>query len=133
MFNATIATGMSAEEIASSCDSLTFCLSKGLGAPVGSMICGAREMIEEARRVRKIIGGGMRQAGVLAAAGIHVLEHNIDRLAEDHDNLKQIAEALKETSWAELPAEPETNILFFRTIGMTAEVVAAKMEDLVIS
>lgn len=116
MFNASVATGMAPEKIASYADTITFCLSKGLGAPVGSMLCGTKPVIEEARRVRKLLGGGMRQAGVLAAAGIYALKHNVERLAEDHIHAGMLATALAETTWAEVdPATIETNIVYFQT------------------
>ncbi len=121
LFNAAIASGVAAERLASLADTVTFCLSKGLGAPVGSLLCGSAEFIAEARRVRKLLGGGMRQVGVLAAAGIYALEHNIDRLAEDHEHARRIAGALAETRWAALdPNEITTNIIFFSTPGHPA-------------
>lgn len=88
LWNAHVATGISLERYASYFDAVTVCLSKGLGAPVGSLISGSREFIEKARRTRKLFGGGMRQVGILAAAGIYALEHNISRLAEDHANAR---------------------------------------------
>ena len=94
IFNAAVALGVEAREIAPYADSISFCLSKGLSAPVGSLLCGTTEFIGEARRWRKMVGGGMRQAGVLAAAGIVALETMIDRLAEDHANARYLAEQL---------------------------------------
>jgi len=94
IFNAAVALGCSAAEIAAPADSVMFCISKGLGAPAGSLLCGSGDFIAEARRVRKLLGGGMRQAGILAACGLHALEHNIDRLAEDHANARALGEAL---------------------------------------
>jgi threonine aldolase len=114
LFNAAIALGVSAVSLAAPVDSVMFCLSKGLSAPVGSILAGTDEFIKEARRTRKLLGGGMRQAGILAAAGIVALSEMIDRLAVDHANARLLAEGL-----AELPGiliEPEsvqTNILFF--------------------
>jgi len=93
LWNAHVATGIPLETYASYFDSVSVCLSKGLGAPVGSLVLGAGEFIDRARRTRKLFGGGMRQAGILAAAGIYALEHNIDRLAEDHANARYLAEA----------------------------------------
>src|SRR2546426_4972998 len=84
LFNAAVALRRPASDFAGHADSVTFCLSKGLGAPVGSVICGSRDLIARARRMRKMIGGGMRQAGVIAAAGIVALERMVDPLAEDH-------------------------------------------------
>jgi Threonine aldolase len=90
IFNAAVALGVPAAELVRSADSVTFCLSKGLCAPVGSVLCGSREMIDKARRLRKMLGGGMRQAGILAAAGIVALDHMIARLAEDHQRASRL-------------------------------------------
>lgn len=94
LMNAAIASQTPASQIVSSFDSVSLCLSKGLGAPAGSLLCGGEDFIANARRWRKMLGGGMRQAGVLAAAGLYALEHNIDRLAEDHASARQLAESL---------------------------------------
>ena len=91
LFNAAVAIGCEASAIARHCDSISICLSKGLGAPVGSVLVGNRDFINAARRWRKMVGGGMRQAGVIAAAGRHALQHNIARLAQDHQHAKQLA------------------------------------------
>jgi len=116
VFNASAASGADVREIAAETDTLTFCLSKGLGAPVGAMLCGSRAFITEARRVRKLLGGGMRQAGVLAAAGIYALENNVKRLPEDHENARTIARALAETKWAGIdPGSIPTNIVYVKT------------------
>lgn len=129
VFNAASAKGMTVKKISSFCDTVTFCLSKGLGAPVGSMLCGSKEFIDEARRVRKLLGGGMRQAGILAAAGIYALENNVERIQEDHVHAKVIANALADTKWAEIdPNTVETNILFFYTPRFPAEKVAAALK-----
>ncbi|MDI9370354.1 MAG: low-specificity L-threonine aldolase [Synergistaceae bacterium] len=96
IFNAAAAWGCEAREFASCADSIQFCLSKGLGAPVGSMLCGKSDFIDEARRWRKCLGGALRQSGVLAAAGLYALEHNIDRLKEDHENAALLARLLSE-------------------------------------
>lgn len=96
VFNAAVALGLHVRDLTRSADSVQFCLSKGLSAPVGSLLCGTREFIAEARRWRKMLGGGMRQAGVLAAAGIEALEHMVDRLADDHANARRLAEGLVE-------------------------------------
>ena len=112
LFNAVVATGTPADEYASHCDTLSFCLSKGLGCPVGSVLAGPREIMKEALRWRKILGGGMRQAGILAAAGLYALEHNVDRLAEDHANAKILAEALAAHPLVRLDTKHvETNII----------------------
>ena len=122
IFNAAIATGSTAAELAAPFDSVAFCLSKGLGAPVGSLVCGSREFIVDAHRARKTFGGGMRQAGILAAAGLHALEHNVARLAQDHAHARRLAEGIREVPGIELVAEPETNMVLFR-VGSAAEFV----------
>ncbi len=116
LFNTVVATGVSAAEFAACADSLTFCLSKGLGCPVGSVLCGSKEFIAKARRVRKMLGGGMRQAGILAAAGVYALNHHISRLSEDHNLAKRLAAGLLDCSGIELDkAEPPTNMVYFNT------------------
>ena len=112
IFNAATALGVDASELVRDVDSVTFCLSKGLSAPVGSVICGSRAFIAEARRMRKVVGGGMRQAGVLAAAGIVALEQIAPRLAEDHARARRLAEGLAEIPGVEV-APVYTNILYF--------------------
>ena len=113
VFNAAVALNVPASRIAAHADTVTFCLSKGLSAPVGSVLCGPREVITRARLFRKMLGGGMRQAGVFAAAGIVALETMVDRLAEDHARARRLAEGLAalDASLCE-PARVETNILF---------------------
>lgn len=129
LFNASIASGASVSDISACADTVTFCLSKGLGCPVGAMLCGRREFIAEARRVRKMLGGGMRQVGIIAAAGLYALRNNIARLAEDHENARLIAEALAETSWASLDVNAvATNIIYFDTPGRSADVVVKALE-----
>ena len=110
VFNAAAALGVPVSRVARDCDSVSFCLSKGLGCPVGSVLCGSKEFIEAARRNRKMLGGGMRQVGILAAAGLFALEHNVTRLAEDHANAKMLADGLRELSVFR-PNVPETNIV----------------------
>ncbi len=113
IFNAAVALGRPAAEIAGPADTCMFCVSKGLGAPVGSLLVGPRDFIAEARRVRKLLGGGMRQAGILAAAGLHALEHNIDRLAEDHAHARALGEALAAVDGAGVrPFPVETNMVY---------------------
>jgi threonine aldolase len=114
VFNASVALGVPAKSLAATVDSVTFCLSKGLSAPVGSLLCGSREYIERARKYRKLLGGGMRQAGVLAAAGIVALESMVNRLAEDHENARRLAFGLAELPGVTLdPSAVQTNIIFF--------------------
>jgi len=113
IFNAATALGVSAQELVDPADSVTFCLSKGLCAPVGSVICGSRDFIARAHRVRKQLGGGMRQAGVLAAAGIIALETIANRLDEDHIRAQRLAEGLSEIPGIVLdPGTPFTNMIF---------------------
>jgi threonine aldolase len=117
LFNAAIALGVNARDLAVAADSVSFCLSKGLAAPVGSVICGSADFIRKARRARKVLGGGMRQAGVLAAAGIVALEEMIDRLADDHANAGKLAKGLAEIPGLSIdPAMIKTNIVYFETI-----------------
>ena len=124
LFNAVTASGIDAPTICAQTDTVTFCLSKGLGAPVGAMLCGSKAFIAEARRVRKMLGGGMRQAGIIAAAGIYALAHNVKRLSEDHENAQVIARALREAPWARISLDDVvTNIIYFRTPGRDAETV----------
>lgn len=113
IFNAAVSLGVDASELVSEADSVSFCLSKGLAAPVGSVVCGSRDFIEEARRARKVLGGGLRQAGILAAAGIVALTEMTERLAEDHDNARLLAEGLARIN--NLSVDPEsvkTNIVY---------------------
>ncbi|HDR14616.1 MAG TPA: low-specificity L-threonine aldolase [Desulfobacteraceae bacterium] len=113
IFNAAVALGVPAAELASEADSIVFCLSKGLAAPAGALVCGPSDFIAEARRNRKILGGGMRQAGVLAAAGLVALDEMIDRLAEDHANARRLAEGLCEIPGVVIDLSfVKTNIVF---------------------
>jgi threonine aldolase len=113
LFNASTALGVPAREIVRHFDSVSVCLSKGLGAPVGSLLCGSRELVATARRWRKVLGGGMRQAGVLAAAGIVALAEGVERLAEDHANARRLAGGLATIRGLAVdPAAVQTNMLF---------------------
>lgn len=115
IFNAAIALGVPASALAKNVDSLALCLSKGLSAPVGSLLCGGKDFVERARKFRKMLGGGMRQAGVIAAAGIVALETMIDRLAEDHANAKRLAQGLTSIKGIRLAQDDvPTNIVMFR-------------------
>jgi threonine aldolase len=111
LFNAAVAAGVPARDIAQHFDSVSVCFSKGLGAPVGSALVGTRHFIERAHRVRKMLGGGMRQAGVLAAAALHALDHHVDRLADDHANARQLAMGLQDLPGVTVEM-PQTNIVF---------------------
>ncbi len=114
IFNASTALGVPVEQLARDSDTVQFCLSKGLSAPVGSLVAGSREFVAEARRRRKMVGGGMRQAGVIAAAGIVALESMVERLAEDHANAKYLARSLAELPGIDLdPERIKTNMVFF--------------------
>jgi threonine aldolase len=123
LFNAAVASGRPAAELAAPFDSVSVCFSKGLGTPAGSALVGSREFIGRAHRVRKMLGGGMRQAGVLAAAALHALEHHVARLAEDHANARLLAEGLQGLDGVSV-APPHTNIVF-------VDVVPAKAAGLV--
>jgi threonine aldolase len=115
LFNAVVAAGISAHDWAQHFDTVSVCFSKGLGAPVGSAVAGSEEQIERARRHRKAMGGGMRQVGVIAAGALYALEHNIDRLAEDHAKARLIADAVEESDGLALdPPHVDTNIIIFR-------------------
>jgi threonine aldolase len=129
LFNAVTASGMKARSVCAEADTVTFCLSKGLGAPVGAMLCGTTDFIREARRVRKMLGGGMRQAGIIAAAGVYALQHNVERLAEDHENARTIARTLAGVSWARMdPDSVVTNIIYFNTPGRSADDMVRVLE-----
>ena len=118
IFNAAVALGVNVTELTESVDSLIFCLSKGLSAPIGSMVCGSQEFIAEALRTRKVLGGGMRQTGVIAAAGTIALEQMLDRLAEDHMNARRLAEGIAQTPGLSIdPARIKSNIIFFDLVG----------------
>jgi threonine aldolase len=113
-FNAAVALGVRPQDLAAEAHSVSFCLSKGLAAPVGSVICGQKDFIAEARRARKVVGGGMRQAGILAAAGIVALNEMVDRLAEDHANAKKLAVGLAGIPGLIIdPDQIHTNIIYF--------------------
>jgi len=113
LYNALAETGESTQAVGALFDSVSLCLSKGLGAPVGSLLIGDAEFIRLARRFRKVMGGGMRQAGFLAAAGIYALDHHVDRLKEDHHHARQIGETLEELSMVENIRPIRTNLIFF--------------------
>ncbi len=130
IFNAQQAMGIPVKTYAKYADTLTFCLSKGLGAPVGSMLCGSEEFINKALTVRKILGGGMRQTGILAAAGLYALEHHVDRLDDDHRRAKAIALALQESSWAKVDMQGvQTNVIFFTVPGFSANQIISQLAE----
>jgi len=114
VFNAAVALDVDVRELTHDADSLSFCLSKGLSAPVGSLVCGPADFIHEAHRARKVLGGGMRQGGVIAAAGIVALEQMVDRLAEDHAHARRLAEGLADIPGITLdPSRVQTNLVYF--------------------
>ncbi len=119
LFNAAVALGVPVSRLAAFTDSVTFCLSKGLGCPIGSVLCASKEFITEARRYRKMLGGGMRQAGVIAAAGIYALENMVERLAGDHENARVAAAGLAEIPGIQLAPAPQTNLVYFTVDGWT--------------
>ena len=132
LFNAAVAVREDAAELARPFDSVMFCLSKGLGAPVGSLVCGPAGFVDEALRVRKRMGGGMRQAGILAAAGLVALEENVERLAEDHDNARRLAEGIAGIPGLAIePDRVQTNIVVFSVTGggMTAREVVGRWKE----
>jgi threonine aldolase len=127
LFNAAVKLGVEAQAIARHFDSVSVCLSKGLGAPIGSVLCGSQELIGKARRWRKMVGGGMRQAGMLAAAGLHALEHQVERLAEDHANAQLLAEQLRGLG---LEVEPvQTNMVYVHVGDQAAALKARAAEQ----
>jgi threonine aldolase len=111
IFNAVVASGTPLETLCAPFDSVSICLSKGLGTPVGSVLCGSRELIDDAHRWRKMLGGGLRQAGILAAAGLHALDHHVERLAEDHENAVRLADGLRTIDALRVEG-PFTNMVF---------------------
>jgi threonine aldolase len=114
LFNAIVETGDAASDYGKYFDTISICLSKGLGAPIGSLLVGSKEWIKKAKRVRKFMGGGMRQVGYIAAGGLYALENNISRLKEDHQRARALGETLNECTFVELVMPVETNIVIFR-------------------
>ena len=130
LWNASVATGIPEHEYAAHFDSVSVCFSKGLGAPIGSALCGTREFIQRARRFRKMYGGGMRQAGIIAAGALYALENHRHRLAEDHANARALAEGLSRLPGLEVdPASVQTNIVLIRVRTMPAATLARTLND----
>ena len=130
LWNAAVATGVPEREYAAHFDSVSVCFSKGLGAPIGSALCGSREFIQRARRFRKMYGGGMRQAGILAAGALYALEHHRDRLAEDHANARALAGGLSELPGIIVdPTTVQTNIVLILVKGLPAATVARALDE----
>jgi threonine aldolase len=128
LFNAAVASGLPARRIAQHFDSVSVCFSKGLGTPVGSALVGSKDFIAKAHRVRKMLGGGMRQAGVLAAAALHALDHHVERLAEDHANARRLAEGLQGLPGVTVEM-PQTNILFVDLAPEKAAGVVGRLRE----
>ena len=122
LYNAAVKLGVEAREITQHFDSVSVCLSKGLGAPVGSVLCGSVALIAKARRLRKMVGGGMRQAGILAAAGLYALDNHVQRLADDHSNAQRLAEGLRAAGFEVEPVQ--TNMVYLN-IGDQADAIKA--------
>ncbi len=120
LFNVLVETEESTEDVGKQFDSISICLSKGLGAPVGSVLLGNKDFIREAKRFRKVMGGGMRQAGIIAEAGLYALDNNIDRLKEDNDTAKEIGQVLETLPYVEMVFPVKTNILIFKLKTMSA-------------
>jgi len=130
LWNALIAKKETSKQYGETFDSISICLSKGLGCPVGSVLLGKKDFIKKAKRIRKVFGGGMRQAGFLAAAGIYALKNNIERLKQDHDNAKQIGDVIAKTSIASSVFPVETNIIIFETVAsVTAAEIVEKLKQ----
>ncbi|MEX2557408.1 MAG: GntG family PLP-dependent aldolase [Actinomycetota bacterium] len=130
IFNASVASGIPVAEYASEVDALSFCFSKGLGAPIGSMLVGSAEFVAEARKVRRMLGGGMRQVGVIAAAAAFALENNVDRLADDHANARRLAEGFAEALPGCIdPTTVETNIVIAGAGDLDAVALTGKLWD----
>lgn len=129
IFNALVATGDKASAYGKYFDGISVCLSKGLGAPVGSVLLGSKEMIKKAKKIRKAFGGGMRQAGFLAAAGIYALDHHVDRLKDDHAHTKALSEALLKTKYVVSVMSVETNIVLFEVAPGTASQLVARFKE----
>jgi len=116
VFNASVESGVNVKDYASEVDSITFCFSKGLGAPIGSILCGEEDFITRAHKFRKILGGGMRQAGIIAAGALYALENNVERLKDDHKNAKHFAEEISKLPYVVIDMESvQTNIVIFNT------------------
>lgn len=130
IFNASVETGISLKEYSKYCDSISFCFSKGLGAPVGSILCGDSEFIEIAHKWRKILGGGMRQAGILASAAIYALDNNIERLKDDNDNAKYFAKEISKNPEIEIDIDSiQTNIVVFKVKNKSKEKFLSDMNS----
>ena len=113
IFNASLSLGVDVKELCEQVDSVMFCISKGLGAPIGSLLCGPKSLIDRAGEWRSMLGGTMRESGIAAACGIYALEHNVERMREDHANAALMAELLKDMQTLKADQKPQSNILLF--------------------
>jgi len=129
LMNAVVASGVPARRYAAGATLASICLSKGLGAPVGSLLAGPRDLVREARRLRKRLGGAMRQAGVLAAAGLYALDHHVERLALDHESARELAGALAALPGVRIPHPVETNLVFASFAGRPAAALVARFRE----
>jgi threonine aldolase len=130
LFNALVEKKETPKQYGETFDSISICLSKSLGCPVGSLLLGKKDFIKKARRVRKVFGGGMRQAGFLAAAGIYALQNNVDRLKEDHEHARQIAATIEKKDFVNMVLPVETNIIIFELKeGMAAQELVSKLNE----
>ena len=130
VFNAIVESDYTAKDIGQLFDTISVCLSKGLGAPVGSVLLGNKDQIKKARKIRKIFGGGMRQAGIIAAGGLYALEHHIDRLKDDHARAKELGSVLEEMSYVKQVLPVDTNIVVFEVVESTnSDEVITKLEE----
>ncbi len=130
LFNAAVSLGVDASDFGREADTISVCLSKGLGAPVGSLLCGSTAHIKRAHRYRKMMGGGMRQAGVIAAAGLYALEHHIQDLERDHAHAQALAQALERCPNARIDAERVvTNIVIFDVLDRSAQAVCERVSE----
>lgn len=130
IFNAATALETDVKSLVATADSVNFCFSKGLGAPVGSVVTGTREFIDRAWANRRLVGGAMRQSGILAAAALWALQHNVERLAEDHENAQRLASAVAEMPHVEMdPAGTDSNLVFFTLTGVDGNLVRARLKE----
>ncbi|MEO0403749.1 MAG: GntG family PLP-dependent aldolase [Bacteroidota bacterium] len=129
VFNAVVSKSHSTKEYGKQFDSISICLSKGLGCPVGSVLLGSEDFIHKAHRSRKGMGGGMRQAGFMAAAALYALENNVERMSKDHERASQLAKILASKSWVKAVPQPETNIVIFELNELEASIVIKALEN----
>ena len=130
IFNAALALGVTPDKLVENADTITFCLSKGLSCPIGSIVCGSKETILEVRRNRKMLGGGMRQAGIFAAAGVVALDTMVDRMSEDHNNAKTLAQGIAEIDGLQVePNMIKTNIVIVEVLAKPITKFISDLKD----